>query len=636
MKHTLLGFFIASLVSLNTSAQQYKTFKLNTEKPETGKEIRFVYTGIFSRKLDPRITLYFDKGGRTTWITLKAKYTGSRTEGSFILPDSILAFCVKPRNHRDTAEAFIFHVYQKGKLIKGSLAAAAQMYAGNMGLTGLNDTQKSMALYRSEFAQHPEIRPHYLLSYFASAAFGNDETIIRELESTWQDSLQYGKSEQFMNQLYQVALRYQKLTFKERLKTELIAKYPKGTLAFYETEGDVPGKIRKGDFANELNRLEKKYQLLFESGELDRIYLQYGRELVNKGLISSVDTCLEKIRNKVIQKDLYLFAATALSKSDFGLKKAEVYIQQALALLGYEKTNLPYYVSDQIGWNKTLEGYRGNYLDIYAQIQHKLGNTGAALENLKTALSINDYNDQIKVHYLQYLIAEKQYKSALETASGYISNDQETEDIRKLLFESYAKEHASAAGDEAYYQSLISLRDQQYKVPEYSKLNLKSINFTLNDLEGDQFSLAEHKGKSVILYFFNSKYTNPDQNARNGYFNQKAAEYKSNKNIVFVGIDRTPAFDSDETTREEMRLESLKSYLKHNNLNFRVLLDNYIYDPKNSGNTYFRVADEYSSDSSCQFYMIDRKGMVRYKSYIIPGGFNRFMRDFSGALKLIH
>ncbi|RZJ77904.1 MAG: TlpA family protein disulfide reductase, partial [Chryseobacterium sp.] len=169
----------------------------------------------------------------------------------------------------------------------------------------------------------------------------------------------------------------------------------------------------------------------------------------------------------------------------------------------------------------------------------------------------------------------------------------------------------------------------------YSRLNIKSIDIKLNDLNGVPFSLSEQRGKSVVLYFFRANSEDEEQLAKHRYFDQLVRKYESHKNIVFVAIDKTSAYDTDDSIRNKVRLGILKNYLEKYDLKFRVLLDDYHYNSKNSGLTYFRVADDYSSDWSSQFYLIDKKGMVRYKSYIIPGGFKGFSRDFSKSLKII-
>ncbi|RYD73024.1 MAG: hypothetical protein EOP55_17795, partial [Sphingobacteriales bacterium] len=475
MKYTLLTLLILSLFGLGAASQQNESFKLSTDKPETGKRIHFVYTGIFSKKLDPRITLYYSQAKRSTWMTLNAKYTGSQTEGWFVLPDSVLAFCIKPRNHRDSSELFVFQVYKDGKALKGSYASAATFY-GNIPGAELTEVPQALALYRYEFGLHPDIRADYLLSYFFSAAVSPDAQAIEDLSRTWKDSLQHGKSEQFLTLLYPTAMRYKNLDIRGQLKANLLAKYPNGRFAFQEATGNINNKIEQEDFAALLNKLENDYPMSLKSGEFDRIYQRYGNHLIRKGLFAAYDSCVNKIVDQATKKALYASGASTLLKTGKDLEKAEIYLQKALSLLDFGLANRPPYVFGKSDWHKAIQAERGNYLDILAQIQCGLGKTDEAINHLKEALKINDYNYEIRIHYVKYLLDTEQYKSALKAASGFVKSALETEEMKQLLMESYSKKNDSADGAEAYYLALVNARDNAYKVPKYSRLNIKSID----------------------------------------------------------------------------------------------------------------------------------------------------------------
>ncbi len=109
-KILIICFLIFGVCTRGVS-QPYSAFKLSTDKPEGGKQINFVYTGVFANKVDPRITLYYS-GANSGWLTLKAKFDGLRTVGSFVIPDSVLAISIVPRNTRDSNEVFTFPLYR--------------------------------------------------------------------------------------------------------------------------------------------------------------------------------------------------------------------------------------------------------------------------------------------------------------------------------------------------------------------------------------------------------------------------------------------------------------------------------------------------------------------------------------------
>ncbi|HKG06632.1 MAG TPA: hypothetical protein VKB19_09255 [Pedobacter sp.] len=57
MKRALLAILISTSIGFHASAQSYDTFKLITSKPECGKVILIVYTGVNCKKLDPTLHL---------------------------------------------------------------------------------------------------------------------------------------------------------------------------------------------------------------------------------------------------------------------------------------------------------------------------------------------------------------------------------------------------------------------------------------------------------------------------------------------------------------------------------------------------------------------------------------------------
>ncbi|TSJ43675.1 hypothetical protein FO440_05665 [Mucilaginibacter corticis] len=139
MKPILLVVAAFAFLSVSVFAQQYDGIKLSTDKPEAGQKISFVYTGIFAKKIYPQITLYYEcKGGiNGGWKCLDIKHNGAQIEGSFTLPDSTLAFSLKPDNNLASKEIFIFNVFKNGKEAKGALIASAMLYT-----CGIYDNRK--------------------------------------------------------------------------------------------------------------------------------------------------------------------------------------------------------------------------------------------------------------------------------------------------------------------------------------------------------------------------------------------------------------------------------------------------------------------------------------------------------------
>lgn len=613
MKHALLAILIFTAFSYCADAQPYKTLKLSTGKPEQGKVIHFVYTGRNSKKLDPALNLCYRRSKDISSVEIKGKFTGSGNEGSFTLPDSVKAFCIKA--NADPAENYVFQVYKKGKPVTGSWAEAAGFYADEPYYLRPENLQKALSLYRKEFQQDSLLRPEYLLRYFASAAAHPDQAILTDLERTWRDSLTYGNSEQFLIDLFVITSKYDSLPVKKDLREKIIAKYPLGTFELNEAKLIFFNNKQKRSL-QELQILEKRFPLKVESGAFDHLYRYFAEAEYKKGSIYAADVFLKKIQNEEIKEKLYVFAATTLLYSGKNLETASSYIQKAL-----EKTKEKKYSA-------------AGYLYYYAQIQYKLGDIDGALNSLKTSLGIFEYDRVITETYLKYLMEVGQYDTALKAASKYVTFKSRHNPIRDIILESYAKVKGTAGGAEEYYE-VLQKELRQRPVHSSGRLDVKSIDFTLKDTDGNSFTLSEQLGKSVVLYFFTTKHTNPRKYYVNGYFNEIAAAHQSRGDLLFVGIDNTWLPEPDKNKREKMRRENVGKYLANRGFKFRVLLDDVHYDAQDLEKSYFKTASAYSLKGSSQFYIIDKKGIVRYRSSINGGDPEGSALELSRALNLI-
>jgi len=620
-------FFIANF-SNHSFAQSYENFKLPTEKPESGQELKFLYTGAFSKKIAPILTLYYETNGVVKWYTLRSKYNGVGIEGSFIVPKSALSFCIKARNKRDTLEAFVYSIYQYGELKKGALASAASFFL-NKG-QGTFNPSKAAALFDEEFSKHPELKPTYLLSYYACKRVSEQKASENEqLTKTWNDSLAKGQTEQFLIQLIKImSPSYEKSKI---LKSEIIQKYPAGEVAFDDEAAAFINNLGRPNIDNYLISMELKYNRFTNTIKFDNLYLRLARKKIEDGNIPDAEQLLNKIKSAQTKQELLMFVAQMLLKKKWDLQKAKIFVEEAITLLNFE--TIPYYVFDEETWKKTLNSKHGKYLETLAQIAHEMGDRQNAIDLLKQATLLNEDNS-IKELYLKYLLEANQIDVAFNIVSEYVKANNPTGVIKELLQKSYIEKNGSSDGYENYVKTLSDIRDSRYLLPDYCKLNVKSIDFVLNDLSEKPISLSMYKGKPVVLYFFNSN-SKQTQCQLDTIFNDVVKNYKG-KNIVFIAVEEGLVSNADELAGEQMRKTQIQSYLTRRNFSFNVLVDRYHYNPGSTNESFHIVADVYSLNHPNQFYIIDRNQIVKYQSSISSiSTVEQFKQEFSASLKLI-
>jgi cytochrome oxidase Cu insertion factor (SCO1/SenC/PrrC family) len=628
----LLFLLLFQCVFFGAVAGDEQLLRLDVAEPEAGKEIRFTYGGPAAKLLVSVFTLYYDNGHAVKWMTLQGKTGPDGISGKFVLPDSVLAFCVKPKVYRNGKEAYPFPVYKNGQPVKGALIATGQFYYNYRFYTGIEDNPKAIALFQKEFQQHPDLKPKYLLSYYRNGVFGYG-VLGAQMEKTWLDSLQKGSDERFLQGLYMIASgsRVVDDEVKGRLKRELLAKYPFGELALEAVLPSAVQKARDGEL-EEILVLEKKYAPLAAIGKFDEVYSRITPQLFWGKKYAEAHMFLGKIRADEPRIKSYTEASSALIVARAELDSALSYMRKALDL--HSGLQMPLYVTNITSWMKDQDYKRAGYLDIYGQVLYLLGKKTEALKQVTEAAKLNIHTISPVEHQLEYLLGSGQPAIALETAGNYVLADRTSDQVRSFLKQAYL-ETKGAAGYDAYLRGLIRQVDGKYVLPEYSKIKRKSIDFTLADLDGVPVSLTDYRNKTVVLYFFSPNYSSWGRDSINSYIDAQARKSAGKKDIVFLGIDRTPIFENDESRRKALRIAKLKEFVREKGYTFKILLDDFHFEPWNSVN-YFRVAADYTSDSTAQFFIIDKDGIVRYKSYptdrTTP---ERFVREFTAALKFV-
>lgn len=631
MKLKCLIFFLL-LQSIQVLAQPYATFKLSKEKLEAGQQVRFVYTGAFSRRIAPRLTLYYNVNGDIRSETLQARYDGKATVGTFTAPDSTLSFNIKARNRRDTSEAFLFFVYKNGAEQKGSRLSATRFTNNN--IYGIHNMPKLRQLYLTDFDKYPDLKAKFLLTYYQDTGLPIDsnQTISAELAKIWADSLAHGADEYVLSDLVPLMVRHNHMEQKAAID-QIIEKYPTGISAFQKESMSyiLAHKVQSDDYLTDLTAMEIKFSKLVAMGRFDRLYWQIGQHLLKVGDINGAESYIPNMRLKSNQQEWYSSAAYQLLNQGRELSKAEEYIQKAIDMVAYCPSVR--YINDPKEWARKVLIEKGTYLDVFAQIEYEMGKPGEAAKKAEAAVQSNSLAE-VKEHYLRYLLDAGYIRTALDTASQYVVKDQSSTEIVSLLKEAYAKDKGSETGFENYYQSLLRRADEEYQFPTECKLNVPSIDFALKDIDNKPVTLSNYKGSPVVIYFFSVAEDSKQWNAFKVGFDNISKKYK-NRKPVFLLIDRSSVSQTDENSGRPLRIQKIKQFLTQNEVDNKILLDDFHQDTKQSNFSYYRVSDLYSSDSLGQFYVIDKDGMVRYKSFpYYPMNAHRFSRELSTALKL--
>lgn len=220
--------------------------------------------------------------------------------------------------------------------------------------------------------------------------------------------------------------------------------------------------------------------------------------------------------------------------------------------------------------------------DHYAQGLFNLKKKEEALKLIRKAYENSDKkNGEVNSTYAMILNNAGMHKEAIPVMEQLVSEGKATEEIKTLFRQSFMKE----LGDEVAFNKRMSELSNQLQKEMKRESDDKLIDedpypFTLKDLNGKMVSLADMKGKVVVLDFWATWCVPCIQSMP--AMQQLVNTYKNDPKVIFYFIDtgeRIPDFES-----------AVRRILKAKNFDFQVLFD--VKDTKRDiypVNTGFRV-----------------------------------------------
>jgi len=152
-------------------------------------------------------------------------------------------------------------------------------------------------------------------------------------------------------------------------------------------------------------------------------------------------------------------------------------------------------------------------------------------------------------------------------------------------------------------------------------INKPAPSFTLVDHNGKKVSLADYAGKIVVLDFW-ATWCIPCLQAFPG-MQQLITKYGTDKDVVFLFINTAESTSKD-------RSKNINTYLKKNNFNFRVLLDE-----KQKGDKEYQAQTQYGAQTIPLKVVIDQKGNIRFRSVGYLGSDEKVVDEISEFIEML-
>lgn len=506
----------------------------------------------------------------------------------------------------------------RGDLLAGHWAGLAEAY-NSWGdyCAGMSRDQDLAGLYfEKEFAAHPEMKREYLSPYLSVVARQKKneaaQLILAELDSL---AAKPDLTKDDLDALIYWYNRQKKPDLARPLVLKLLALDPLGEFAQsqrFEELNQAQDPAKKIELAQ---NFEKDFP---GSSLIPQLHYSVIAMFQAQGDWPRAKAYLEKNASAADSR-LYNRLAGQLAQKPETIRDGEALALRAVELARQEITSSkepkPSFQTER-EWKDQLDGSLGECLDTLGVILLKANRQEEALKTLAEAVArTKNASPEVNEHYARAMIISGATRAVLEKIPAFISQGHSTAVMKAILKEAYIKEKSNDSGWTDYLARLENAAREKLRA-ELSRriLDLPAPAFTLNDLEGGLLSLADFKGKTVILDFW-AAWCGPCR-----------ASFPGMKSIVEKYRDdpQVKALFINSWERAEDKKKNAADFISANSYPFQVLLD--------SNDT---VIDAYKVDGIPTKFVIDKNGRIRFKSVGYSGSADKLVAEISLMIEMV-
>lgn len=263
-------------------------------------------------------------------------------------------------------------------------------------------------------------------------------------------------------------------------------------------------------------------------------------------------------------------------------------------------------------WSTFLKNQYYTLIDTYSYIIFKQGNIAEAVNTFKPVYDkVGNSNGKFGEHYSIYVSALGKPKEAIIIIEQALLSGYSSPSILGELKKNYNLIHKSEDGFDRYVKRLqMKINEETEKQLVNNNVNIPAPKFSLKDTDGNMISLADYKGKIIILDFW-ATWCGPCK-ASFAAMQQVVHKYEKNPNVIFIFIDTW-----ENVTDYK---EKASKYISHSGFPFHVLFDSQSSDKKQN-----LVANMYHIDGIPTKIVVDKLGNIRFRDIGysgVPGDLN--------------
>jgi thiol-disulfide isomerase/thioredoxin len=605
--------------------------KFENAKPEAGSVIKFTYdpTGTkLAGKEDIQCYAYVFHRSKQKVSPVKLIKENTLYTGEIQTADStsLVALQLSSDGKIDeNAKGYYTLLYKGGKQTPYTyLSEAILLDTYGVNLRMNSNQAKASLLYKQAFDQMPELKKgqsqyrYFVSSYNANPVEG------RKLLMSQINKLSKLPGEQaildVMN-LYTVLKETRKV---DSVKKVLLIKFPTGTYAWSLDYGAISSERDLVIMETKVMQFKKKFgygETPADVKKMSPLYERLASAYAAVGNYEKFDLYAGQIVSKVNRAGLYNSVAWPLAEKNQNSIYAAGISKSSLELLDAAKDDeYPFFFDSKESYLKNLQRSYAMYADTYALILHNMGNDKEAVVYQEKAGSYSDADGNER--YVMYLDLSGNKEKAFKEAALFLEEGRGTDAMRERLKSLY-----NGKGLNVPFETYIVSLEKPAKEKEHAEwvkkmINIPAPDFSLLNIKGERVSLADLKGKIVILDYW-ATWCGPCVASFPGM--QKAVnKYADDPNVVFLFINTRQT----ESNREEL----VKKFIADNKYTFNVL-----YDTKSKQDpSKFDLINAYEVPGIPTKFIIDGSGNIRFKVVGFSGSADGVVKEIDTMIGLVN
>lgn len=382
-------------------------------------------------------------------------------------------------------------------------------------------------------------------------------------------------------------------------------------LAGYAQKGSMMEQIKKlqsetdpakaGVLMNQII-VDNKLDTVAESEMIDIMKGTVAMAHLMQGDYQGFEQRVFSIRNKFNQTSYLNMAASELESRKHSLEQAEKYAKLTLDLYNSFKDDpkaRPETMPES-DWKRFMNFAQYPYNDTYAKVLFARGKYKEALSYQEKAFDDDAENGMPSSveRYAALLAKNDREDQAYELLTIMAKKGKSTEGMNEQLKSLYSKRKGSSAGFDEYFNNLQrSVVDELKKEFRDKMTSSPAPEFTLLNLKGDKVSLADFRGKVVVLDFW-ATWCQPCIASFPAM--KKAMEKHSDVVFLYIATQENP----------NGARERVEAFIEKNNYPFHVLMD----EVMNAETRAYKVVGAYKPQGIPAKVIIDANGVQRFLS----------------------